>query len=582
MGSRPPARSKGYLSQVRPTNEHPRTGGALIRRGLRRHRRRLWIGVAGFSTHQAAEAAVPIAIGLIIDRAVLTGDVTNLTLGLAGLAGLFTVLTYAWRLGARFLFRAEQLENHLLRVEIAGRVLSPRGVRTPMKTGELLSVATSDAERTSTALRLIPLIVAASVAIVVSAVTLLRIDPGLGFGVLVAVPLILLMLHAVNPRITRRSGAQQESAGLTTALATDLVRGARTLRGIGAATPAVARYRSASRDTLRSTLRTASARAGAEGLSATATGLLLAGVATATGILAARGTIGVGEFVTVVGLTQFIAEPMETVADAGREVASAKGSAARVATVLNVPFLGTDGARVVNPSGSLELRDLSYRGLDRLSLTVEPGELVGVVAYDAAAISALVDLVAGKVAPGDYRGDVLVDGSPLDQAAVSSRRSAVLVEPHDVYLFAGTVADNLHTGDGASADLRDAALVAAAADDVVRSHPDGLERELVDLGAGLSGGQRQRLGLARALFKRPPILVLHEPTTAVDAVTEAAMATGLRRFRSGQTTVVCTTSPTLLASTDRVVVIEHGAVIGSGTHRDLVRDDDAYRKAVLR
>jgi putative ABC transport system ATP-binding protein len=161
--------------------------------------------------------------------------------------------------------------------------------------------------------------------------------------------------------------------------------------------------------------------------------------------------------------------------------------------------------------------------------------------------------------------------------------AGVLVAPHDPDLFTGTIRDNL---------LRDVpdqlpgALRASAADDVVAAHPDGLDHEVAERGAALSGGQRQRLALARALLARPGLLVLHDPTTAVDAVTEHAIAQGIRDLRHGPgsrlATLLVTTSPALLAITDRIVVLRDDVVVATGTHASLAEGDSEYRAAVLR
>jgi putative ABC transport system ATP-binding protein len=157
----------------------------------------------------------------------------------------------------------------------------------------------------------------------------------------------------------------------------------------------------------------------------------------------------------------------------------------------------------------------------------------------------------------------------------------VLVAPHHPDLFTGTIRENLLLDDPLTS-----ALIASAADDVIRAHPDGLDHEIAERGTALSGGQRQRLALARALLAAPPLLVLHDPTTAVDAVTEHAIARGIRDLRHGPGstlgTLLVTTSPALLAVTDRVVVLRFGTVVATGTHSSLAACDPDYRAAVLR
>ncbi len=115
----------------------------------------------------------------------------------------------------------------------------------------------------------------------------------------------------------------------------------------------------------------------------------------------------------------------------------------------------------------------------------------------------------------------------------------------------------------------------------MRGLPEGLDTAVGEHGARLSGGQRQRLALARALAADRGVLVVHDPTTAVDAATEARIAAGIRRARTGRTTVLVTSSPALLAATDRVVLVDGGTITAEAPHEDLVRDHPVYRTAVL-
>jgi putative ABC transport system ATP-binding protein len=207
-----------------------------------------------------------------------------------------------------------------------------------------------------------------------------------------------------------------------------------------------------------------------------------------------------------------------------------------------------------------------------------------VLAYDPRDADALVALLAGRVPRDDYRGTIHVDGMPADGLHLDAVRGAVLVEQHDVALFEGTLRDNL-AGRGGVDDRRlHDAVRAAAAGDVLEAHPDGLDRTLTERGANLSGGQRQRIGLARALAADPPVLVLHDPTTSVDAVTETLIAEGVAvaRRSAPRGTVLVTSSPALLRAADRVAVLDGGRVVAEGTHDQLVADDPRYRAAVLR
>ncbi|MPQ98877.1 ATP-binding cassette domain-containing protein [Modestobacter sp. I12A-02628] len=553
-----------------------------MRRALRRHPRRLGTAAVLLSLHQACEALVPVAIGLTIDRAVATGSLPALAACLGGTAVLFLVLSQAYRFGARAVVAAWYRESHQLRVELAGRVLDPHGLRGAPATGELLSIATSDAERTGRVLEAAAVLVAGTTALVVSAVSLLLVSVPLGIGVLVGTPMLVGALQLLAPLLTRRTAAQQADVARTAALATDLVQGVRVLRGIRAEDAATERYRRTSATALRSTLRAAGAVGAYRGATVLGSGLFLAAVAGVAGALALRGDLTVGELVTVVGLAQFLAEPVGLLGFAGQKVAEARASAARIAGVLALPAAHEAG-QVPRPGpAELHLRDVRAGSLAGATLHVPPGELLGVVAPDPRDAESLVALLAGRLPANE--GSVLLDGVDTRALAPGHVRRAVLVEPHAVVLFEGTVRAALDPAAERDDAAVLAALEAAAATDVVV--PAGLGLPVGERGRSLSGGQRQRVGLARALLRDPAVLVLHDPTTAVDAVTEEAVAAGLvavrhDRARLCRSTVLVTSSPALLGRCDRVVVLTGGRVTATGTHAELTGRAD-YAAAVLR
>jgi putative ABC transport system ATP-binding protein len=279
------------------------------------------------------------------------------------------------------------------------------------------------------------------------------------------------------------------------------------------------------------------------------------------GRLALDGTNTIGQLVAAVGLAQFLEAPLQELTDLTPVLAGARGAAARIAVLLAAPAAVTAGT-VALPSGPGEL--LVELPLGQ-TITAGAGEHLGIVTADT---SGLLDVLAR-----DAEGIIELDGFDLRAASLDDARSAVLVARHDATLFEGTVAENVP---GPAADR---ALVAAAADEIVADlGPDGM---LAERGRSLSGGQRQRLMLARALAAEARVLVLHDPTTAIDAATEHRIAEGVARMRAGRTTLFVTSSPQLLARCDRVMLLHDGAVAVAGTHAELV-EDERYREKVLR
>jgi putative ABC transport system ATP-binding protein len=385
------------------------------------------------------------------------------------------------------------------------------------------------------------------------------------------------VVHLLGKPLEKRSGPEQERAAQASGVAADLVAGVRVLKGIGAEPVAVRRYVSTSRDALGATLRATGAKAWYEGAVLAVNGLFLALIALVGGRLAAEGAISIGELVSAVGLALFLVGPLEIFGWVNGLFTMARASATRIAEVLAAaPAVGSGELPAPGTVvGAVRLRGLTHGALLGLDLEIAAGELVGIVPADPGAGAALVRCLARETEPDG--GSVELDGVSLTAYPAEAARAAVVVSAHDAELFAGTVRENVAAGGARIAS----AMTAACADQVAEALPDGVDTAVSEQGRSLSGGQRQRVALARALATDAPVLVLHDPTTAVDTVTEAAIADGLRAHRAGRTTLLLTTSPALLAVTDRVVLLGAGGTVASGDHTTLLDSAD-YRDVVLR
>ncbi|MEI5672289.1 MULTISPECIES: ABC transporter ATP-binding protein [unclassified Nocardioides] len=545
----------------------PRSTAALYRRTVRRHRGLVSRSILLLCTWQICEALVPVIIGLVVDDAVATGDGSHLLWWFAGLAGLFLVLSSGYRYGSRAGFATVQHESHLLRGEVVRRVLDPRGTTRKRLPGETLSVATSDAELAAEVVRMAGFACAAVGSIAVAAVYLLRVDLLLGLVVLLGVPLVLGAVQLLAPRLSRHAGEQQSRIARASGLAADLVAGLRVLKGVGGEAAAARTYDEASDRAVGAGILAARSTGLMSGTTTALSGVFLAAVALLAGHRALDGDITIGQFIAVVGLAQFLAEPLSTLGEVAAHTATCWASGRRVVEVLAEPYAVADSGASCVPAGPLEVPGL---------LRASPGELVGVLLEDPAVGDRLLDELAGVLpAPGVRVGEV-----ELDAVGLNARRAHVLVVRHHVDVFEGTLRSNVLTHGEPDWPT---VLTASALDDVVDLDPDGLDRAVAAGGTSLSGGQRQRLALARALAARPPVLVLQDPTTAVDAVTEHDIAHGLRAALPGEgIAVVLTSSPALLAAADRVVHVAADGTTVTGTHAGLLAEDASYRTAVLR
>ncbi|MYM20439.1 ABC transporter ATP-binding protein, partial [Brevibacterium sp. 5221] len=304
------------------------------------------------SLWQLCEAAVPIAVGIIVDRAIIPRSLPALIVLLFAFAALFTVLSLSYRFGARLLNACVHRESHALRVEIARRALtSPEalGGRAP---GAVIALSTSDAERASLIFRQLALGGGAVAGIIGTAAWLLSTDVLVGLLVLIGVPLTLLLVAAPARRISQHSHAQQEAIGEASASAGDHMTGLRILAAIGGGPWAQRRYRAASERAARAGATTADAEGRVAGLGTGAVTLLLAVIVLAAGWRAVDGILAPGQLVAIVGAAAYLAGPMATLTNALASFARASGAAARIAEFLAVgepgagaPVAGQPAAR---------------------------------------------------------------------------------------------------------------------------------------------------------------------------------------------------------------------------------------------
>ncbi|XUL86695.1 ABC transporter ATP-binding protein [Streptomyces galilaeus] len=564
------------------------SGRDVLARSVRGQLRRVALGSALGCVHQLGEALVPVLIGVVIDQAVAGQDAGRLALWLGVLALMYVTLSWSFRLGAKAGERGAEEAAHTIRLAIVGRVLDARGgAEDGRLPGELANVATEDAKRVGAVNMALMSGIWAIAGVAVSAVALLLISVTLGLIVLLGTPVLLWLGHLLSKPLERRSEAEQDRAAHASGVAADLVAGLRVLKGLGAQQAAVERYRRTSRISLAATLRSARAESWQTGLVLALTGGFIALIALVGGRLALNGSLTLGQLVSAVGLALFLLGPLETFAWVNAELAQGRASAARVAEVLAAKSAVVDGDDpVAEPvRGELRLRGVRLGGLDGVDLDLRAGQLTGIAVTDPAGAEALLRCLGRETDPES--GSVELDGVPLTRLDPTGLRAAVLVAAHDAALFEGSLAANVtpeeESAPGADGDrlLTRHAMAAARADEVAESLPYGTATGVGEGGRSLSGGQRQRVLLARALRAGSPVLVVHDPTTAVDTVTEARIAEGLREYRQGRTTIVVTNSPALLAVTDHVILLDAGRVGAEGTHADLVRTDANYRTAVL-
>ena len=459
-------------------------GRAVLRESVRGQRRGVVAAALMAVGHQLSEAAVPVVVGVALDRAVGTGDGSALVLWLAVVAGVFVVLTSCGGIGYWVMDRARFRAERDLRVRVAGRVLDPAG-GSPGRPGEQVGLASSDADRAAQYVTAGTQIASSLAALTAGSAVLLAASPVLALAVLAGVPVVLLVSRLLAQPLVRRAEAEQSTLAAATSAATDLVSGLRVVKGIGAEAAAGAAYARASQTALRARLVAATAEGGHRTGTTALTGLFLVVVAWLSGRLALSGAISIGELVAAVGLAQFLLEPMERLTRLAAQMAGARGAAGRIATFLAAPPAVTlpelvEGSPVDalsderTSTGSARMAGhLEVRHRD-LSLDLAAGEHLGVVVTESRTATDLLD-VLGRDADPD--GTLRLDGTDLRTVSLDAVRRTVLVARHDAALFEGTLADNLVTDAEPAEGVLAPALAASAADEVRDTLPDGLATE---------------------------------------------------------------------------------------------------------
>ncbi|GGZ87639.1 ABC transporter ATP-binding protein [Streptomyces echinoruber] len=447
--------------------------------------------------------------------------------------------------------------------------------------GEVVAVSTGDVEKIGWFVEAVSRFTAAALTVVLVCAGLVVYQPALGVVLAVGLPLLAIAVLPLLPRATRRADVQREKAGRATELASDTVAGLRVLRGIGGEELFLDRYRRASQEVRHAAVRSARMWSLIAAIQVLLPGLLLIAVVWYGVHLVRQGRIGVGDLVTVYSTVTVLAYPLHHVEEIAMAYSFSRPSARRAARVLSLER-ATDAAGT-HTAGATPHGDL----YDPASGLLAPaGLLTAVVCGDPDAAGRLADRLGGHSAePGP---SVLLGGVPLDDLPLAGARTAVLVQDKDPVLLSGSLRALLDVPRSGAVTAEDA-LAAAQCEDVLAALLQGspsaaepLDARLTERGRSLSGGQRQRLALARSLVTDPEVLVLDEPTSAVDSHTEARIAQGVRRLRAGRTTVVFTSSPLLLDRADRVVLVHEGSVAAVGVHRKLLREEPRYRAVVTR
>lgn len=419
---------------------------------------------------------------------------------------------------------------------------------------------------------------------------LVQLDLALALLSLAVVPFLYASLRYYSTTMIDRAEKVKQSESSLIERMFEILSSVRVVKSFARERHEIARFTAVGDETMQARLRLTWQESvfgiALSVITLTGTALIL----TVGGMHVLDGQLTVGSLLVVLAYLAAVYTPLSSIAHTAGSLQQAVASARRVREVFALTPETADAAAGLDASAIAgEVRfehvgfayDADRRILDDISFTARPGEMVALVGLTGAGKSTLASLIPRFFVPTS--GRILVDGEDVQRYALTSLRQQVALVPQDAVLFGTTIAENIRYGRLTASDEEvRAAARAAHVDHFIARLPQGYDAPLAEAGGTLSGGERQRLSIARALLKDARVLVLDEPTSSLDAISEEAVFSALRRLRAGRTTIVIAHRLSTIRDADRILVLHEGRLVAQGTHAELLAANDLYRRMCAR
>lgn len=398
---------------------------------------------------------------------------------------------------------------------------------------------------------------------------------------LFVMPVTALIVSTTAKRMRRLSRDNQRVTGEMTQVVEEAARGHQVIRVFAGERYERARFEQRSEALRGFSQRMTVASAAVMPITQTATAMAVALVI----VIAISTGMSKGDFVGFITMMLMLLTPLKSLVGVNGPLQRGMASAEIVFAMIDAPIEADTGTRVLGRAqGHLRFEQVGFRykkdgalTLDNVTLDVLPGQTVALVGTSGGGKSTFVNLVTRFYSPES--GRITLDGVPYEEIALASLRAQLAMVSQNVVLFDDTLAANIAYGvEQVDRARLDAAVKAAHLESVVAALPEGVDTLIGENGSRLSGGQRQRVAIARAIYKDAPILILDEATSALDNESERAVQSALDTLMAGRTTLVIAHRLTTVERADRIVVIDHGRIVESGRHHELLAQNGMYAK----
>ncbi len=573
----------------------PSSARGLVRSIIRTHRRALAGAGASTVLLTIADLAQPwplkwVIDGILADHSGAFDFTSSDAVTLAGVAGAVVAIALvsagASYTGELSLKRAGERIAHDLRVQMYGHLQRlSLAFHDRRQKGDLVARLTEDANAVGTLFsESIGTMAQALLTLIGMAIVAFFIDPVLGLAMFSIAPVLGAVTWHYRRLVKDTARKQRRREGELASLAAESLSAMRVVKAFGSESYEEERVTRHSEERRRFGILAAGYEARFSGAVDVLGAVAIATVLVIGTLRVAAGHISVGDLVVIAQYARRMYRPLSDLAKQSTKAARSMARAERVAEILSADEVLEErpGAHAGGRAeGEIELRDVSFAYepgrpvLEHISLHFEAGSRVAFVGASGAGKSTIGALVARFYDP--VQGAVLVDGRDARDCSLDWLRDQVGLLLQDTVLFNGTVAENIAYGTDATREQVVRAAMRADADGFIGGLTGDYDSPLGPQGVGLSGGQRQRIGIARVLLRDPPILLLDEPTTGLDAASEAQVMEGLESLMRDRTTILITHAITLARTADRVVVLDAGRIVQDGAPEELLAMPGPFR-----